>query len=137
MKIPEILLVESEHRPGSLARILAVIGEAGLVVEHLASVRRAQNRTVWEITLEMDEEADRGVFERIDELPNARVLGMSDRVFNRHRGGKIHMVSSQDIGSQQILRDLYTPGVARVCLAIRTSRSWPPNTRTSRTPSRL
>ena len=119
MKIPEILLVESEHRPGSLARILAVIGEAGLVVEHLASVRRAQNRTVWEITLEMDEEADRGVFERIDELPNARVLGMSDRVFNRHRGGKIHMVSSQDIGSQQILRDLYTPGVARVCLAIR------------------
>ena len=87
MKIPEILLVESEHRPGSLARILAVIGEAGLVVEHLASVRRAQNRTVWEITLEMDEEADRGVFERIDELPNARVLGMSDRVFNRHRGG--------------------------------------------------
>lgn len=119
MKIPEILLVESEHRPGSLARILAVIGEAGLVVEHLASVRRAQNRTVWEITLEMDEEADRGVFERIDELSNARVLGMSDRVFNRHRGGKIHMVSSQDIGSQQILRDLYTPGVARVCLAIR------------------
>ena len=118
MKIPEILLVESEHVPGSLAKILAVIGNAGLVVEHLASVGRAQNRTVWEITLEMDEEADRGVFERIDALPNARVVGMSDRVFNRHRGGKIQMVARQDIGSHQILRDLYTPGVARVCLAI-------------------
>ncbi len=118
MKIPEILLVEAEHKPGSLARVLTVIGEAGLVVEHLATVRRSQGRTVWEITLEMDEADDQGLFERIDALPNARVLGKSDRVFNRHRGGKIRTVSSMEIGSIQILRDLYTPGVARVCLAI-------------------
>lgn len=118
MKIPEILLVETEHRPGSLAKVLSVVGEAGLVVEHLASVSRKQGKTVWEITLEMDAEADRSVFDRIEALSNARVLGKSDRVFNRHKGGKIRTVSRQDIGSQQILRDLYTPGVARVCLAI-------------------
>ena len=118
MKIPEILLVEAEHKPGSLARVLTVIGEAGLVVEHLATVSRSQGRTVWEITLEMDEADDQSLFERIDALPNARVLGKSDRVFNRHRGGKIRTVSSMEIGSIQILRDLYTPGVARVCLAI-------------------
>jgi len=119
MKIPEILLIESEHRPGSLARILTVLGEAGLVVEHLVVVRREQGRTIWEITIDMDEAADRSVFDRIDALPNARVIGKSDRVFNRHRGGKIRTVSSQEIGSLQMLRDLYTPGVARVCLAIR------------------
>jgi malate dehydrogenase (oxaloacetate-decarboxylating) len=119
MKIPEIVLIESEHKPGSLARILGVLGDAGLVVEHLATVRRDQGRTVWEVTIDMDEAADRGVFDRIDELPNARVLGKSDRVFNRHKGGKIRTVSSQEIASHQILRDLYTPGVARVCLAIR------------------
>ncbi len=51
MKIPEILLVESRHKPGSLAKILAEIGEAGLVVEHLNSVRRDQDKTIWEITL--------------------------------------------------------------------------------------
>lgn len=118
MKIPEILLIESEHKPGSLAKILAVLGDAGLVVEHLVTVRREQGRTVWEITVDMDEEADFGVFDKIDALPNARVIGKSDRVFNRHRGGKIRIVSSQEIGSQQILRDLYTPGVARVCMAI-------------------
>ena len=119
MKIPEILLVESEHKPGSLAKVLTVLGEAGLVVEHLAAVSRQQGKTVWEITLDMDEEADRGVYDRIEALPNARVLGKSDRVFNRHKGGKIRTVSRQEIASQQILRDLYTPGVARVCLAIR------------------
>ncbi|UCC14245.1 MAG: ACT domain-containing protein [Gammaproteobacteria bacterium] len=126
MKIPEILLIESEHKPGSLAKILAVLAEAGLVVEHLVTVRREQGRTVWEITIDMDEESDLGVFDKIDALPNARVLGKSDRVFNRHRGGKIRIVSSQEIGSQQILRDLYTPGVARVCLAIQAdpAKAW-------------
>ena len=62
MKIPEIVLIESEHKPGSLARILGVLGDAGLVVEHLATVRRDQGRTVWEVTIDMDEAADRGVF---------------------------------------------------------------------------
>ena len=119
MKIPEILLIESVHRPGSLARILTVIGEEGIVVQHLAALRREQDKTTWEITLEMDPAAGARLEERINSLPNARVLGRSDRVFNRHRGGKIRTISSIDIASPQILRDVYTPGVARVCLAIR------------------
>ncbi len=118
MKIPEIILIESAHQPGSLAKILSVIGEAGLAVEHLNMVHREGGKTVWEITLEMDADADRAVFDRVDALPHARVLGRSDRVFNRHAGGKIETVSRINIETQQMLRDIYTPGVARVCLAI-------------------
>lgn len=118
MKIPEILMVETVHQPGSLAKVLHVIAEAGLTIEHLNALRRAQGRTVWEITLEMDEEADRSLYERIDGLPNARFIGKSDRVFNRHRGGKIRTVAALSINTLQVLRDIYTPGVARVCLAI-------------------
>ncbi len=92
MKIPEILIVETVHQPGSLAKVLQVIAEAGLTIEHLIAVRRDQGRTLWEITLEMDEEADRSLYERIDRLPTARFVGKSDRVFNRHRGGKIRTV---------------------------------------------
>ncbi|MEA5445125.1 malic enzyme-like NAD(P)-binding protein [Gammaproteobacteria bacterium AB-CW1] len=119
MKIPEILLVESHHKPGSLAKILQVIGDCGLVVEHLNAVRREQDKTVWEITLEMDEDVHYGLYEKIEALPNARLLGKSDRVFNRHRGGKIRMQSRLPLATLQELRDIYTPGVARVCLAIR------------------
>src|SRR5690606_15597847 len=118
MKIPEILLVESQHRAGSLAKILQVIGDCGLVVENLDAVRRDQDKTVWEITLEMDEGAYVNVVEKITALPNARLLGRSDRVFNRHLGGKIRTVSRLPIETLQELRDIYTPGVARVCLAI-------------------
>src|SRR5450432_80383 len=59
MKIPEILIVETVHQPGGLARVLHVIADAGLVIEHLNALKREQGRTLWEITLEMDEAADR------------------------------------------------------------------------------
>jgi len=118
MKIPEIIIVETVHQPGSLARVLQVIADAGLTIEHLTALRRDQGRTLWEITLEMDEEADRSLYERIGQLPTARFVGKSDRVFNRHRGGKIRTEASLPINTRQVLRDVYTPGVARVCLAI-------------------
>src|SRR5215470_16606912 len=119
VKIPEILIVETIHQPGSLASVLLVIAEVGLAIEHLSALRRDQGRTLWEITLEMDEEADRSLYDRIGQLPTARFVGKSDRVFNRHRGGKIRTVASIPINTLQVLRDVYTPGVARVCLAIK------------------
>jgi malate dehydrogenase (oxaloacetate-decarboxylating) len=118
VKVPEIIIVETVHQPGSLARVLQVIADAGLTIDHLQALRREQGRTQWEITLEMDEEADRSLYGRIDALPVARFVGKSDRVFDRHRGGKIRTESVIPITTQQILRDIYTPGVARVCLAI-------------------
>ncbi|HEV8017705.1 MAG TPA: malic enzyme-like NAD(P)-binding protein [Steroidobacteraceae bacterium] len=118
MKIPEIILIETVRQPGSLVKVLQVIAEAGLAIEGLTALRRQQGRTLWEITLEMDEEADRSLYERIDQLPTARFVGKSDRVFNRHRGGKIRTVATLSINTREVLRDVYTPGVARVCLAI-------------------
>ena len=118
VKVPEILIVETVHQPGSLARVLQVIADAGLTIDHLQALRREQGRTQWEITLEMDEEADRSLYDRIEALPVARFVGKSDRVFDRHRGGKIRTESAIAITTQQVLRDIYTPGVARVCLAI-------------------
>ncbi len=118
MKIPEILQIETPHSPGSLASVLNVLGEMGLVLEHVSSLRRDQERTLWEITVEIDTEAHAGLVDRLNALPSARFIGWSDRVFDRHRGGKIEMRSRVAISTQQILRDIYTPGVARVCLAI-------------------
>ena len=119
MKIPEILQIETPHSPGSLASVLNVLAEMGLVLEHVGSLRRDQERTLWEITVEIDTEAHAGLVDRLNALPSARFIGWSDRVFDRHRGGKIEMRSRVAISTQQILRDIYTPGAARVCLAIR------------------
>ncbi|MHB8404978.1 MAG: malic enzyme-like NAD(P)-binding protein [Gammaproteobacteria bacterium] len=118
MQVPEVLVIESQHRPGNLGRILTAIGECGIIVDHISLVRRAQDKSVWEITVEMDETAGKQLYNRLAELHYGRLLGRSDRVFDRHRGGKIETISKVPLDSIQQLRDLYTPGVARVCLAI-------------------
>jgi malate dehydrogenase (oxaloacetate-decarboxylating) len=119
MKISEIFQVETSHAPGNLASVLKVIAETGLLLEHVSTVRRDQHRTLWELTVEMDESVHADLLARLNELPSARFVGWSDRAFDRHRGGKIEMSSRVAISTQQILRDISAPGVARVCLAIR------------------
>jgi malate dehydrogenase (oxaloacetate-decarboxylating) len=119
MRIPEILQVETSHSPAGVASVLNVIAEAGFVLEHVSSVRRDQDRTLWEITVEIDDVAHERLVERLNALPATRFVGWSDRAFDRHRGGKIEMRSRVGVSSAQILRDIYKPGVTRVCLAIR------------------
>jgi malate dehydrogenase (oxaloacetate-decarboxylating) len=114
VKVPEILQIETSQVPGTLASVLNVIAEAGLLLEPVSTVRREQGRTLWEITLEIEEGAQQDLLQRLSSLASARFIGWSDRVFERHRGGKIEMGSRIGISTQQILRDIYTPGVARV-----------------------
>jgi hypothetical protein len=86
LKIPEILQVETPQVPGSLASVLNAIAEAGLVLEHVTTMRREQGRTLWEITFEIEEGAQEDLLRRASSLPSARFVGWSDRVFERRRG---------------------------------------------------
>jgi malate dehydrogenase (oxaloacetate-decarboxylating) len=107
MKVSEILKIETSQTPGSLASVLNVIAEVRIVLEHVTTVRREQGRTEQERLLG-----------RLSALPPARFVVWSARVFEQHRGGKVEMHSRVAISTQQILRDVYLPGVAPVCLAI-------------------
>ena len=102
MKIPEIIIIESEHRPGSLAKILTVIGEAGIVIDDLRAIERTPKKTKWELTLQLEKDELEPLTAKVEALPNARILGTSDRVFERHRGGKIRVVSSQRINTLEL-----------------------------------
>src|SRR5260370_34943288 len=83
VKIPEILIVETIHQPGSLASVLLVIAEAGLAIEHLTALRRDQGRTLWEVTLAMDEEAERSLHKTLHQRPNAPLFRQYDAVCNQ------------------------------------------------------
>lgn len=122
MKVPEILQVEISQAPESLAAGLSCITRQGLLIEHLTTVSRAQGRTVWEITVEIEPSAQHDLLERLQSLSAVRFIGWSDRALERYQGGKIEMRSRVAISSQQVLRDIYFPGVARVCLAIEQDR---------------
>lgn len=118
MRIPEVLHVEIQRGPGRLAQVLNIAGQKGYYIEGLQAVSRMQNKTIWELTLDMEEDDSRELFDEIAELHFARVIGRSDRVFDRHEGGKIRTEPNIAINNMEVLRDVYTPGVARVCRAI-------------------
>lgn len=119
MKIPQVLLIEVRHAPGQLAKMLASIAELGLIVQGLESISRIQDRTTWEVTLDVEPGQETVVIEAVNKHGDARVVGTSDRVFDYHIGGKIDVRSTLRFDDLKTLRDVYTPGVARVCLAIR------------------
>ena len=118
MKIPQILLIEVQHRPGQLAKVLSAVAELMITIEGLDAVSRTQDKTTWELSYDVDPGQEHLVEAKIRESGAARVIGQSDRVFDRHRGGKIDTKSKIQFDDLKTLRDVYTPGVARVCLAI-------------------
>src|SRR5699024_3498745 len=50
------------------------------------------------------------------------VLGVSDRTFHMHRGGKLQTTSKVNLRNRDDLSRAYTPGVARICAAIHKDR---------------
>ena len=72
VRIPEILRIETPHSPGALASVLNVLSDAELVLEHVSRVRRDQERTLWEITIEIEAGAHAGLVERLNALPAVR-----------------------------------------------------------------
>ncbi|MEL7472198.1 MAG: malic enzyme-like NAD(P)-binding protein [Planctomycetota bacterium] len=118
MKIPQVLLLEVVHAPGNLAKVLTVVGRSGLTIEGLQQSGRTQDKTTWELTIEMERDELAPLCVELEKIDIVHVKGTSDRVFTRHEGGKIETGSRVVFEDLQVLRDVYTPGVARVCLAI-------------------
>ena len=113
------LRVEFPHRAGSLGKILTTIGEADGMVGAVDIVRMRQDRTIRDITVNArDSEHGQRVVETVEDLPEVRVVNVSDRTFLMHIGGKIEVRSKLQIRTRDDLSMVYTPGVARVCRAI-------------------
>jgi malate dehydrogenase (oxaloacetate-decarboxylating) len=113
------LRVEFPHRAGSLGKILTAVGEAGALVGAVDIVRIGDQRTIRDITVNArDSEHGEQVVKGVNDLPEVRVINVSDRTFLVHLGGKIEVHSKMQLRTRDDLSMVYTPGVARVCRAI-------------------
>jgi malate dehydrogenase (oxaloacetate-decarboxylating) len=117
--IDTVLRVRVEHRAGQLARLLGTIAAEDALIGDISTVRVAETATVRDIVVETtDEEHTRRVIEALRRVEGIDVLAATDRVFDIHRGGKIHSTSTVALNDFRDMRAIYTPGVARVSLAI-------------------
>jgi malate dehydrogenase (oxaloacetate-decarboxylating) len=114
------LRVEIDHRPGMLGKVASAIGDAGGTIGAVDLVQVAGAHTIRDITVATADASDwPRLSEAVDAIPGARVLDATDRTFLLHVGGKIELRNKSPIRTREDLSMAYTPGVARVCLAIK------------------
>ncbi len=111
--------VQIPHRTGQLARVTGAIGEEDGLIGDVVTISVGREHSLREITVEVrDTEHAERIADRISALDGFRVLWYQDRAMLRHEGGKLTIDAIHPIRTVQEMRDVYTPGVARVCRAI-------------------
>jgi malate dehydrogenase (oxaloacetate-decarboxylating) len=113
------LRVEIDHLPGMLGKVASAIGEAGGTIGAIDLVQVEGVHTIRDITVETGDASDwPRLTDAVDAVLGARVLDSSDRTFMLHMGGKIEVQNKSPLKTRDDLSMAYTPGVARVCMAI-------------------
>jgi malate dehydrogenase (oxaloacetate-decarboxylating) len=112
--------VDIRNRPGMLGRVASAIGSAGGDIGAVDLVESTRERNVRDITIKArDSVHGQQVVARLRSVAGVRVVNVSDRTFLMHLGGKIEVHNKVPLRTRDDLSMAYTPGVARVCLAIR------------------
>jgi len=108
------------NRPGMLGRVTSVIGKAGGDIGAVDLVEMTGDRVFRDMTIKArDSEHGQHIIDKLRKLPVVKISNISDRTFLMHLGGKIEVRSKVPIRTRDDLSMAYTPGVARVSLAIK------------------
>src|SRR5579871_6694352 len=107
------------HQAGQLAQVALRISEEGGLIGDVHTITVARLEAIREITVELrDKEHADQLALALGELPGVHVVWYHDRAFIAHMGGKLEMRPRHLVTTNQEVRDVYTPGVARVSEAI-------------------
>ena len=111
--------VETPSSSGATSGLVAAVSTAKGVLTALDVVESHADRLVVDVTCNASdaEHADMIVAE-LAEVPGVTVRKVSDRTFLMHLGGKLEVNPRVPLKNRDDLSRAYTPGVARVCLAI-------------------
>jgi malate dehydrogenase (oxaloacetate-decarboxylating) len=111
--------LEILNKPGMLGKVTTAIGEAGGDIRAVDIAGFTKETIIRDITVNArDDKHGREIVERLKQVSGIQVINVSDRTFLMHLGGKLQIVSKTPIKTRDDLSMAYTPGVARVCLAI-------------------
>jgi malate dehydrogenase (oxaloacetate-decarboxylating) len=103
----------------AIGRLTTAVGDAGGIVTAVDVVDSDPTTVVVDVTCDTADSAHADqVVDILEELPGVDVRKVSDRTFLLHLGGKIEVTSKVSLRTRDELSRAYTPGVARVCLAI-------------------
>ena len=106
-------------RPGMLALIASTVAEGGGSIGDIDVVRSTGRTIVREIHVSAHDRGHaREILDHVGALAAVTIESAADPVFLSHLGGKIEIRNRVPVASRRDLAEVYTPGVARICLAI-------------------
>ncbi len=111
--------LELTQRTGVFAQLANAMAEEGASLGAVDIVSATRTKVIRDITVDVrSEEHGERVLNRLNSLPDIKVIASSDRIFLMHLGGKIRVESKLPIKTRNILSMVYTPGVGRVVKSI-------------------
>src|SRR3982750_142651 len=115
--------VEIADRPGMLGLVANAIGQAGASIGSIDLVEVKEDVLLRDITVDATgaEHWDE-IVAALNGLDGVEVVDTTDRTFLLHIGGKIEQHNKSPLKTRDDLSMAYTPGVARVCMAINADR---------------
>jgi malate dehydrogenase (oxaloacetate-decarboxylating) len=111
--------VKLDDAHGILGHLTAAIGEAGGIVGAVDLVEVDGNHSLRDIVVDgTGKDHWERIVAAVEQVAGADVIDTTDRTFLLHLGGKIEQANKHPLKTRDDLSMVYTPGVARVCLAI-------------------
>lgn len=116
--------VQIPNRSGMLASVIGALADAGGSLGQIDLVQQTLKLSVRNITVNAaSSEHAEELVTAVKQLEDVRIIEVSDRTFNLHKGGKLSTQSKIPLNGQDDLAMVYTPGVGRVCMAIAEDKS--------------
>lgn len=125
MKLAENLVtfrLRLKNIPGTLGKALTIIGKCGGSMGNVRIIKADKEFKIRDVAVYIS--TDKQVQEIMDALADlgkdiVDVLSVKDKVFELHEKGKIFLSNCISITTFEDLARVYTPGVAKVCIAIK------------------
>jgi malate dehydrogenase (oxaloacetate-decarboxylating) len=111
--------VEIQNRPGMLGKVTTAIGEVGGDIGAVDLSGHGKGTVMRDITVRargIDHAQE--IISAVKTVQGVKIVNVSDRTFLKHLGGKIEISNKIPVKTRNDLSMAYTPGVARVCMAI-------------------
>ena len=108
-----------KDRAGTFAKIASAIGACGGNLGAVDLVRSSKGHKTRDVSVDCrDESHAHQIVGSVRGIEGVRLIRWLDRVFLMHLGGKLRIQPRVSLKNRDALSMAYTPGVARVCLAI-------------------
>ncbi len=113
-----IIRLEIRKSEASFGDVASGIAAAGGDIVAIDVIRAGKDVTTRDITVNVQDAGNEEVVSVLSNMPGIKVINVSDSTFLAHIGGKIEITPKMRIKNREDLSQVYTPGVARVSMAI-------------------